>query len=133
MSAKRLAIITGCIFIFILIAGVTCQHWLRVQYHLHGLRQANNEVASAQKEQDSIRECQALIKLGYMAQVVLVMEHRMITGSVKQEFARFVSERMPKDAVYSFGVSSNGTHIVYCCQKTEVKKFRSVVDEFDKP
>ena len=133
MNAKRLAIITGCIFIAILIAGVTCQHWLRVQYHLHGLRQANNEVASAQKEQDSIRERQALIKLGYMAQVVLVMEHRMITGSVKEEFARFVSERMPKDAVYSYGVSPNGTHIVYCCQKTAILKFRSVVDEFDKP
>jgi hypothetical protein len=132
MSAKRLIIVTGCVLICFLIAGFTCQHWLRVQYHLHALRQANSEVASAQKEQDCKRQNQALVKLGYLEEVVLVMEHRVVTGAVKQAFTGFVSERMPTNAVYSFWVSSSGTKIVCCCQKTEVKRFWSVVDDFDK-
>jgi RNA polymerase sigma factor (sigma-70 family) len=113
------------------VATVTNQHWLRVQYHLHNLRRINSEVESAKKEQDYTNEFQELLKLGY-AQVVLVMDHRMVTGSVKQEFARFVSDRMSKDAVYRYRVSSNGTHIVYCCPKAEAKRFARMVDEFDK-
>lgn len=133
MSAKRLTIVAVCVLVCFLIVGFTCQHWIRVQYHLHALRQANSEVVSAQKEQDCTRQYQALVKLGYMETIVLVMEHRLITDAVKQAFTNYVSERMPANAVYNFVVISSGKKIVCCCQKTEIERFKSVVDAFDQP
>ena len=130
MSAKRLLIISGCVLICFLFAGFTC-HWLRVQYHLHALRKAQSEIESAQKEQDCILQSQALVKLGYFEEKVLVMEHRMITGTEREAFTSFVSERMPKNVVYSFGVSSKGRHVIFRGQKMQASRFWSVLNDYD--
>lgn len=132
MSAKRLSVIVICLLVGLVIAGVTCRHWLQVRYHVHALRRASSEVASAQKEKDCVQHIRALVALGYLHQGQMVMEHCAVTGAVQQAFANSMNERMAPKTVYKYWISTDGTAITYYCEDAELNRFRSVIYDFDR-
>jgi hypothetical protein len=133
MNAKQMTIIAGCLLICVLLAGATFLPWLRIQYHLRALRQMQKEKPVFQSMQDCDRQCQALIKLGYMEHIEMSFQHRVLTGAVWQTFVSEARQRMPTNDIYWSAEVKTGEKLSVTCPKMDTAKWQKLVSDFDKP
>ena len=136
MKKKPKIIIVSVLFICCLIVAFTRLPWLRVQYHLHALQQARSLLIaeqSSQTIQDYERQMQALLRLGYLQQSEMFLQHCVLTGAVRNAFASFVSHSFPTNEFYDYYCPSNGTRLVVICPKTDTDKWQKLVAVYDKP
>jgi hypothetical protein len=145
MKKKPKVIIVSVLLICCLIVAFTSLPWFRVQYHLHALRQAWSLLAAEQSSQtmtestriqrvqDYERQMQALLRLEYLQQSEMSLQHCVLTGAVRNAFASFVSHSFPTNEFYDYYCPSNGTRLVVICPKTETDKWQKLVADYDKP
>jgi hypothetical protein len=136
MKKKPKVIIVGGLIICCLIVASTSLPWFRIQYHLHELRQARlllEAEQSPQRVQDYERQMQALLRLGYLQQSEMSLQHCVLTGAVRNAFDSFASHSFPTNEFYDYYCPSNGTRLVVICPKTETDKWQKLVADYDKP
>jgi hypothetical protein len=152
--------VSGCLLVCLILAGVFYRSWLKIQYHRYRFSQAvaeyfDPEIGSSKvtwaealledvplvgRDRDHVNtvrknyehQMEVLIQLGYLGRSEFPVQHCVLTGDVQRAFYAQLRRTMPTNYFWLCRTSSNGTSVLVTSPTEEAKNWRQLVADFDK-